>query len=251
MLIISTIFFILMGVIIGYFLAKFTLQPSESQTAGHRSKISSRYLIIISATAIAFTLCWILLPTQKALLGMIFVSYLICVATIDIEQLIIPNSLTFFGFLFALLFSILFPILHNPTNNLTALRATESILSALTGSFAGSGCLLWIAIIAEAIIDKEPLGMGDVKLMGALGTFCGWKGALFAIFGGSLLASLLILPYQFIKRSCSKDTATFNQHIPFGFWLALASFLYFIWFQQPFEEHLQGIIDIYSTPKFL
>lgn len=258
MLIISTIPFILTGSIIGYFLAKLTLQLPESQTAVVSPKMPLkilrffhlkwamqesflRYFMIISTTALAFALCWIFLSTQKALLGMIFVSYLIPIATIDIEQLRIPNSLNLYGFLSALLFSMLFPTVHNVSSNFAVLSATESLFSALAGAFIGSGCLLWIAILAEAIMGKEPLGMGDIKLIGVLGAFCGWKGVLFTIFGGSLIASSLILSYQFI-RFLFKSTSTPKQRIPFGFWLSLASFLYLIWFQRPFEEYLQSLL---------
>jgi leader peptidase (prepilin peptidase)/N-methyltransferase len=59
--------------------------------------------------------------------------------------------------------------------------------------------------------------MGDIKLMGVLGAFCGWQGALFSIFGGALIASCIILSYRFIKRLYFKNSVIFNKHIPFGF----------------------------------
>ena len=43
--------------------------------------------------------------------------------------------------------------------------------------------------MAHGIFGREALGEGDVKLLGCIGAFCGWKGAIFAIFGGAMIGS--------------------------------------------------------------
>ena len=43
------------------------------------------------------------------------------------------------------------------------------------------------------------MGEGDVILVGLIGAFCGWKGAVFAIFGGSLIGAILIYIKVFSK----------------------------------------------------
>ncbi|MDV7398970.1 prepilin peptidase, partial [Arthrospira platensis SPKY1] len=63
----------------------------------------------------------------------------------------------------------------------------------MIGGLIGSALLLWIALGAEAILRKEAMGFGDVKLLGAIGAFCGWQGAVFAIFGGAVLGMLGLL----------------------------------------------------------
>lgn len=221
----------------------------KNSTSTHSFFSSAQYGIAVGFLMIASMVCLKFLPTQKAILGMLFASFLMSVAIFDLKYLIIPNSLTLLGFIGALVLSIFFPILHTSAENFIFLPRIESFFCALTGAFIGSAALLWIAIFTEAILHKEPLGMGDIKLMGAIGAFCGWKGALFTIFGGSLLATILILPYLFFKKIFFKNTSTANLKIPFGFWLSLTAFLYFVWFQPIVENYLSSMIAIYSIQK--
>ena len=38
------------------------------------------------------------------------------------------------------------------------------------------------------------MGFGDVKFVGAIGAFCGWQGAVFCLFGGSVIGVITALP---------------------------------------------------------
>jgi leader peptidase (prepilin peptidase)/N-methyltransferase len=117
---------------------------------------------------------------------------------------------------------------------------------ALQGLLLGSGLVLWIALLAEVVLKKEAMGFGDVKFVGAIGAFCGWQGAVFAIFGGALVGTVWFAVawlWQKISGRASpvappSETPAgepaplaFGAQIPFGPMLAIAAALYFLFFR--------------------
>jgi leader peptidase (prepilin peptidase)/N-methyltransferase len=67
-----------------------------------------------------------------------------------------------------------------------------SMIDSIEGAFIGTALVYWIMILAEILLKKPAMGEGDVKLMGAIGAFCGWQGAVFALFGGAILGCVAI-----------------------------------------------------------
>jgi leader peptidase (prepilin peptidase)/N-methyltransferase len=66
-----------------------------------------------------------------------------------------------------------------------------SFVDAVLGAIAGSG-LLWL--VAEGYFrlrGREGMGLGDVKMMAAVGAFLGVKRTLMTILAGSLLGSVI------------------------------------------------------------
>jgi leader peptidase (prepilin peptidase)/N-methyltransferase len=150
---------------------------------------SIRYPLIETLTAALFVACWLIfapLSPAKALCGMVFVSALICATFIDIDHFKIPDAFTIGLAALGILFSILVPSLHGQTN------ALRSVLLGLEGMLIGSALLLWIALAAETLLRKEAMGFGDVTFLGAIGAFCGWQGAVVAIFGGAIIGTFWV-----------------------------------------------------------
>ena len=80
--------------------------------------------------------------------------------------------------------------------------------------------------MAEVILKKEAMGFGDVKLIGAIGAFCGWQGAVFAFFGGAVLGCLLLVVCMpFMKRG---EEGEEGHRIPFGPAIAAGGLLYLL-----------------------
>ena len=81
-----------------------------------------------------------------------------------------------------------------------ALDVRDPGIDALLGLFVGSALVLWVALLAEALLRKEAMGFGDVKYLGALGAFVGWQGAVFAMFGGAVVGCVWFL----VAYGCSR-----------------------------------------------
>lgn len=203
---------------------------------------SFRYPAIELLTAALFLACWIQFSPAKALVGMVLCAIVICAWFIDLDHLIIPDVFTIGGAATGLILSLAVPALHGHSHPLFAVASLQAGRSAILGLFIGSALVLWIALFAEAILRKEAMGFGDVKYLGALGTFIGWQGAVFSLFGGALLGCVWLAGTYLWKKISGRAPAlglpatsaagqpaeiTLGVHVPFGPMLGVAALIYF------------------------
>jgi leader peptidase (prepilin peptidase) / N-methyltransferase len=73
---------------------------------------------------------------------------------------------------------------------------------------------------------REAMGIGDMKLIAAIGTFVGWQGVLFTIAAGSFIGAASGLIGIILGR-CTR-----SQKIPFGPYLAIATVIWSFWGQE-------------------
>ena len=140
---------------------------------------------------------------------------------------------------------------------LDAVRATTA---SLQGMFIGSGLVLWILLLAEMLLRKEAMGFGDVKFVGAIGAFCGWQGAVFAMFGGALVGTVWFAVAWLWEKSTGRRAAVappsetpegeqtplaFGAHVPFGPMLAIAGAAYFLAFRGPVLRWFAEIAQLF------
>jgi len=195
------------------------------------ASFSPRYLIVEALTAVLFLLTWLkyVFP-HGALLGMtpaedlllipvywLMIGGLILGTFVDFEHLIIPDRVTLGGIAAGLILSVAVPSLHNSTSRLISLGY------AVTGATAGWMILWLIGFIGKIIFRKEAMGFGDVKLIGAMGAFLGWKAVLFIIgvssFFGAIIGIILVLSKRREMQS----------RIPYGPYLSLAAIIWIFW----------------------
>lgn len=74
--------------------------------------------------------------------------------------------------------------------------------------------------MTRAVVPREAMGLGDVKFMGLVGAFLGWKGILFTLFAASIIGSVVAVAMILGKR---REWAA---RIPFGPYLALGAALW-------------------------
>ena len=135
---------------------------------GCKTPISIRYPIVEMLTGIFAVITWMEFgPSPSTLIYFFFITTLLVITFIDIDHRIIPDiiSLPCIPLGFAVSFV------------LPSINWIESLL----GIALGGGSLLAIAWGYQLFRGKEGMGGGDIKLLGMIGAFIGWKGVLFTI----------------------------------------------------------------------
>ena len=217
-----------------------------------KSRISPRYLILEVVTAILFTVVWVqvvaglLMPPNlynawlahgnallappsarfgltpllhPALLAVYWLVLwgLILGTFVDLEHYILPDRVTIGGMIAGVIISALLPELHFTTSRVTAL------IRSGVGLAFGFGLLWLVSWLGELAFKKEAMGFGDVKLMGAIGAFFGWKAVLFTLLSASLFGSIIGVGLIALGKR------QLQGRIPFGPFLALGTLLWMFW----------------------
>ena len=147
--------------------------------------------------------------TIETLIYCLFFASLVAVTFIDLSHRIVPDQITLPGMVIGVICS-------------STVLPTGTI-SSLIGLFVGGGIFYLVAVLSLAILKKEGMGGGDIKLIAMIGAFLGWKGMLLTIFlaacSGSIIGILLILIQ-------GRDRA---EPIPFGPFLALGAVISLFW----------------------
>jgi leader peptidase (prepilin peptidase)/N-methyltransferase len=130
-----------------------------------------------------------------------FVAAMVALIFIDFDHQILPNGITLPGMALGL-------ALAGP-------RVDVSFLNALLGALLGAGLLFLVSEVYFRLRKVEGLGMGDVKMMGMVGAFVGWKGVLLTLFLGSLSGTLVGL----VVMAASKGDL--RTKLPFGTFLGM------------------------------
>jgi leader peptidase (prepilin peptidase)/N-methyltransferase len=163
-----------------------------------KEPISPRYPIVEAGTALLCALVVLVKgPDEDAIIGIVLVLILVPVTLIDLDHHLIPNKITYPGFVLGVV--------------LVAALDTDSLVENLIAS-AGAGGFLFVAWF----LYPRGMGMGDVKLAFVLGIYLGRAvvPAMFTAFVAGALVGALV-----IARLGVKDGR--RAGIPFGPWLAL------------------------------
>jgi leader peptidase (prepilin peptidase) / N-methyltransferase len=147
-------------------------------------------------------------PSRTPLLSLGLGSVLVCLILFDLRYRWLPDTLT----LPLTLIGILVGALQD-----------HGLWSALTGAMCAGGGAWLLAEGFYRLRGIDGLGGGDVKLMAALGGWCGLELAPLAIASAALAALAVEIPLQLVRQG-RLDRA---RHIPFGAYLATA--LYGAW----------------------
>ncbi|MDO5557715.1 MAG: A24 family peptidase [Clostridia bacterium] len=114
-------------------------------------------------------------------------------------------------------------------------------IDMLIGMFVGGGIFLIITAIGGLIAGKEAMGLGDVKLMGALGLFFGFQ----KIIAISVIAFLIAAVVSIIILIFNKKRT--EEYIPFGPFIVLASFVVIL---IPFDIIITMLFEILTLGTF-
>lgn len=121
--------------------------------------------------------------------------------------------------------------------DLTAYPRVYSLAAALWGMLVGAGLVYAVGFVGTKVFRKPAMGLGDVKLMGLLGAFTGWIGAVQGFFLACFLGSAVGIVILVRRRS---------RYIPFGPFLALGCLLVLLW-PGAFEKALAWYLGLFRA----
>lgn len=168
-------------------------------------------MIVISVLYILLLLAIGIEDKLKLIQFLLLTPMLVSAFCIDYKLQIIPNRLTLTMFETGIVFSFL-----RGLNNLNV--AVEMWL----GMILGAEIFIILTFLGNIVFKKETMGFGDVKLMGALGLFFGWRNiiaiTILSFFIAAIFSLVLIIKNKIKKQDIS-------EFIPFGPFIVLATFI--------------------------
>ena len=178
------------------------------------AKINVKYLLVELISALSFVYFFYLFGLSlTTLLFFILSIFFVIIFFIDLKHFIIPNELTFPLMAIGLFKS------FDPNLNLYLF---PNFLNSVIGGVAGYLIIWMIIFIYKRLRNKEGMGLGDAKLLSAIGFWFGWISIPFILFFSSFIALVLAIPSLINK---SKNLST---QIPFGPYLILGCVLYLL-----------------------
>lgn len=156
---------------------------------------------------VAFALIFALFPTATdALAGMVLFWFVLALAQIDARTYLLPDRLTQPLIWLGLLYH--------------ALYQQDNLTDALFGAVVGYLSLWLVRLGYLFFTGKEGLGMGDAKLLAALGAWCGWQALSMILLGASLMGIGCWIALHLLRGAQVPQIA-------FGPWLGLAGWIIF------------------------
>jgi len=76
------------------------------------------------------------------------------------------------------------------------------------------------AVCTEIILPREAMGLGDVKFMGAIGAFIGWRGVIFSLMISSMIGAVVGVTLIVMRRR------QWSSRMPYGPYIALAAVIW-------------------------
>lgn len=137
---------------------------------------------------------------------------LLLLAVIDWRTQLLPDLVT----LPLLAFGLIAALAINP----------EAWLDRLIGAAAGFAALALLGFAYARLRGREGLGMGDAKLLAALGAWVSWQGLPTVLLWGSVLGLIFAL-----VRAGSGKELRLSDRLPFGVFLAASG--WFVWLYGP------------------
>lgn len=151
---------------------------------------------------------------------------LLSVFVIDYKLQIIPNRLTLTIFEIGLITAFLYGI-----SNIAI------TINMLLGMIAGVVIFLIITLVSKFILGKDSVGLGDVKLIGAIGLFFGLTNIIIISIISFLIAAVVSIILLITKRK------KINEHLSFGPFIVSASFISIL---VPFETIIGVLVKIFT-----
>lgn len=180
----------------------------------YRKEFSPNYILMIIMSFIYIAILYRYGIQKSFLENLDLIKYLILapmllsVVVIDYKLQIIPNRLNLTMFEIGLAFAFLYGFSNVAIS-----------INMLLGMLAGGGIFLIITLLGGLVYGKEAMGLGDVKLMGALGLFFGWYKILIISVLAFLIGAIISIIVLIVRKNRE------DGYIPFGPFIVVATFI--------------------------
>lgn len=186
-------------------LVSFVLLGGKCRHCGKRISLRYPAIELLTAALLVAIFAYRGIEAQTVIRAMLALM-MIATAIIDAEHLLIPDEISLGGIVLGIGFSFL--------------PGGVYPLEAVIGAAAGAGIFWIIRKVHMLLTGIEGMGLGDVKLAGAIGAFLGWYSLppvfLFSTGTGLLAGGTLIIAKRKGRRA----------QLPFGTFLALGTVIY-------------------------
>ncbi len=182
------------------------------------TRIALRYPVVELASGALFVIAAAVFgPTLRGVFAAVYFWFLLVLSVIDLDSLRLPNvivaTLAAIGAIGAVIAQVTGAELVPLIDTASAGLFSRPLVMASLGALLGLGLSGGVAAAYSAIRRKTGLGMGDVKLLGALGVFLG-PYVLLSLFMASVFGAI-------VGVATSRGGRLAELKIPFGPWLAL------------------------------
>jgi leader peptidase (prepilin peptidase) / N-methyltransferase len=214
-----------------------------------KESIAWRYPAVELLTGLVFLITYLQIGFTAFLpVALVFVATMIALIFIDAEHMILPNVITYPLLVFALLVRIIFPIFLDPTllpdmSGGAGLSLVSyppwvwSLAAAFLGALAGGGSLWLVGEVWKRLRGVDAMGLGDVKMMFAVGALLGWRLSVLTIFIGAFAGALI--GGVLVMRQKEKDLQT---QIPFGIFLGIGAIVSLLFGEQLIAWYMSNFI---------
>lgn len=214
-----------------------------------KEKISARYPAVELLTALLYAIVFWQIGFNPFLpVCLVFVTAIVALVFIDAEHMILPDVINYPLLVFALLVRLIFPLFISAEYfsdlNFAPLRYMQeypvwlvSLIGAVFGGLVGGGFLWLVGAIWKKLRGVDAMGLGDVKMMFAVGALLGWRLTFLSIFLGAFSGA--VIGMFVIFRQKEKD---FQAQIPFGIFLGIGSILALLFGEQLIRWYIETFV---------
>ena len=182
------------------------------------TKIDFKYFLVELISGLNFLIIFYFFGISiESLLLIILSIFFLIIYFIDLKHFIIPNELTYP--LIVLGFGKTFFTNQN-------YYIFPDYLNSIIGGVAGYTIIWVIIFLYKKLKNIEGMGLGDAKLLAAIGFWFGWISLPFVLFFSSLTALIVSVP------SLIKKTKNLQTKIPFGPYIILGCVMYLLFFEK-------------------
>jgi leader peptidase (prepilin peptidase)/N-methyltransferase len=181
--------------------------------------ISWRYFTVELITGLVFLAVWETCgPGLRLVPCWAFAGAVIAVVFVDMDHMVIPDKLVLAALAAAALHEVLLVASgRQPLLSVSLPGTAVAVPGLVAGGLVGLGVFVFIRGFSQLVFRREGMGLGDVKLAGAIGAMLGPKVALLcfglAVAAGAVLGIVLLLVR--LRRRM--------EYLPFGPFLATSA----------------------------